>query len=438
MSLPPSAGRPDRSMTLPGDIRPWSDRPVRPLRVLMSSYSCFPDQGSEPHQGWQWVRGMAAIGHEVTVLTTTLGRERIKERLDRDNLRLDIRYVPFRLTAPLVRVTPPFLATYSHYRTWQRDSYALAKKLHAVHPFDLIHHVSYSTILLGSPVSGLGIPFVYGPLGGGQSTAAVLSPWFGASGWRFERLRNALVKCTCSIPGSRAAVRRADVVLATNRDTARLAKSLGGARIEMMIDTGVDSSVIADVPAGSGHGNQLLWVGRPLARKGLGLALEAFQLARISRPNLRLWIAGVSAADLETQFGGVPDHVDPLGWVPTVELAQLYRKSDAFLFTSLRDSLGSQVVEAMSAGLPVIGLDHNGFADWVPSGAGRKITLAGASELVGSFADAIVEMLGDEQTRLTAGCAALEAVHGWSMEYRCRRMAELYEEVLGLEAIPFS
>jgi glycosyltransferase involved in cell wall biosynthesis len=71
------------------------------------------------------------------------------------------------------------------------------------------------------------------------------------------------------------------------------------------------------------------------------------------------------------------------------ELRTAYAEHDAMLFTSLRDSFGSQVLEAMAMGLPIITLDLHGAHDWVPDGASLKVAVSHPKETVQNLATAI-------------------------------------------------
>jgi glycosyltransferase involved in cell wall biosynthesis len=62
------------------------------------------------------------------------------------------------------------------------------------------------------------------------------------------------------------------------------------------------------------------------------------------------------------------------------EVRQAYLSHDALLFTSLRDSFGSQILEAMGVGLPVIALDQSGAHDFIPEEAGIKVPIASNAE----------------------------------------------------------
>ena len=63
------------------------------------------------------------------------------------------------------------------------------------------------------------------------------------------------------------------------------------------------------------------------------------------------------------------------------------------LFTSLRDSFGSQVLEAMAMGLPIICLDLHGAHDFVPDAASLKVSIGSPGETVHNLAGAIAGIL---------------------------------------------
>jgi glycosyltransferase involved in cell wall biosynthesis len=85
-----------------------------------------------------------------------------------------------------------------------------------------------------------------------------------------------------------------------------------------------------------------------------------------------------------------------------------YLKSDVFLFCSLRESFGSQMLEAMAFGLPVIALDHQGVRAFVPDAAGIKVPVTKPSETVQRLADAVTYLYRHPEKRLAARRYAYE------------------------------
>ncbi|MBI4872137.1 MAG: glycosyltransferase family 1 protein, partial [Candidatus Riflebacteria bacterium] len=105
-------------------------------RVLLSAFACEPGAGSEPGIGWGWARGLAALGHEVTVLTRPCHRPRIEEWLR-------LRAADARSMAFLYYDLPGFehswyrgnLGVQAYYVPWQWGASSLALAEHRRRPF---------------------------------------------------------------------------------------------------------------------------------------------------------------------------------------------------------------------------------------------------------------------------------------------------------------
>jgi hypothetical protein len=54
------------------------------------------------------------------------------------------------------------------YRKWSRYASVAAKRLNQEINFDLAHHVTYATWRMGSPLADVGVPWIWGPIGGGE------------------------------------------------------------------------------------------------------------------------------------------------------------------------------------------------------------------------------------------------------------------------------
>ena len=144
------------------------------LRVLMSAYACGPDRGSEPGVGWNAVRA-AARDHDVWVLTSREHQTAIEAAVARDGLSVRFVFVDWPRWLEFTKRTRVGFELQQYW--WQFAAYLRARTLHARIGFDLAHHVTVCRYWMPSFLPFLGIPFVWGPVGGGES--APKSFWAG-------------------------------------------------------------------------------------------------------------------------------------------------------------------------------------------------------------------------------------------------------------------
>jgi glycosyltransferase involved in cell wall biosynthesis len=397
----------------------------RPLKALVAAYAVSPYRGTEPGFGWHTTAALAATGVEVHVITGVEWRADIEAHGHRA-AGLTFHYV-----------NPPALrrgfrsgqrSVYAEYLAWQRCCLEAAIALDAEHDFDVAHHLNWGSLFWGSTLSRLGKPFVFGPIGGGEISPKTLREWFGAS-WRREAQRNwALRRALLLNPRARRTVRGADLVLATNRETAALSRALGATRVELCLDTAVSSEAIVqkDREAPPGSAPTVLWVGRNLPRKGVALALHAFAHVRRAVPSAELVMLGGGLHDeaitRQIEALGLASTVRRLGHVPLPAVIEKYDTSSVMLFSSLREAFGAQVLEAMSRGLPVVALDIHGVADFMPAAAGVKVPLQRGEGLAAALGEGVARLLTDPELWQSASRAARAAVdqHTW-----CRRAEKL-------------
>lgn len=319
------------------------------------------------------------------------------------------------------------------YVLWQRAALQRARQLQEQIGFHIVHHVSWGTVSEPPLLWRLPVPFVWGPVGGGQVAPATLRSYLG-SATRVEWVRDARMRVVSFRPVLRKTARRSAMILATNYETARILKRAGAKRLTLFLDTGIrEDFLLKQVPDRvPGPRLTLLWAGRLQPRKCLPLALEA--LAQTRDLSVRLLVAGKGAMRGEWEALslrlGLSSRVEFLGQVPYNQMPALYRSADVFIFTSLRDSFGSQVLEAMAAGLPIIALDHQGVAAFVPDNAGIKVPIAGPRETVSGLSSAIHFMAVSGPARIEMGRAAWEFARAQTWAKRAELMGHWYEEII--------
>ena len=174
---------------------------------------------------------------------------------------------------------------------------------------------------------------------------------------------------------------------------------------------------------------RLLWSGLLIHRKSLHLLIRALaQLPDDVPYELRIVGEGPMRKSWErlARRTGVAAHTQWLGRLPHNEALQQYAWADVFVFSSLRDTTGTVVVEALGAGVPVIGLDHQGVHDVLTEDCGVKIPVTAPGEVISRMSEAIARLARDhaERERLSRGAVERAGNYLWSRQEI--EMIELY------------
>jgi glycosyltransferase involved in cell wall biosynthesis len=404
------------------------------MRILLVGHGCSPVRGSEQSFTWNWAWHLSKF-YQVWVMAHPHARCEVEKYLSA-NPNPCLRFVWVTLPAwydPWKPETGRGIRLRLHYLLWQREILRRARELHREVQFDLVHHVSWGTIGAPPLLWRLRIPFVWGPVGGGQTPPAAFRRYF-ANGWSFELFRTYHLRYKLRSRALRRAARNSALALATNRETEAALRAAGAPRVELFLDSGVTEAFLPS-PVINRPGREpvkLLWVGQFAGRRALPLALEA--MATLRPGCCRLLVIGDGPLrhkwERLTERMQLQDRVAFLERVPWQEMPRVYAEADIFLFTSLRDSFGTQVLEAMAHALPIVTLNHQGVGTFVPDGAGIKVSVATPSETVAGLAAAIRLLAGSAELRRRMGEAGWRFARTQIWSERAERVSKLYDEVL--------
>jgi glycosyltransferase involved in cell wall biosynthesis len=410
---------------------------TRRLKVLVEAYECSPGRGHVPGSAWRIVRRLSEC-HDIWVLTEARYEKEIRENMSPTealNGSLNFLYIP--------RIERPGRAKGYHsslpigamlrYRQWLMRSYEVASKLRGEISFDLVHHLRADTFREPGFLWKLGLPFVWGPMGGTGFLPWSMMPVLSFRGRVAHSVKN--IVNAIQLRGSRRviqALRHAHVLAQTCEDRDNLRKVHG-------VEACVVHEQSADPSLGFVRrftGNDLLrlvWAGRCTERKGIPLLLRALQVPDLrNRVELHLAADGPKLQEwkLLADRLGIGDACVWHGWLSQKATLALLSECHVAAFPSLREATSTFVMQALSTGLPIVCLDHCGFGDVVDETCGFKIPVTNPGRVVSGLSHAFCTMIQNPEVVECLSKGAIERSRQYSWETTASLISKAYEDAV--------
>lgn len=402
----------------------------RQLRVLLSAYACEPDKGSEPGIGWQWALNLAAAGHAVHAITRANNRDAIERALARQPVPgLQFSYYDLPRWARWWKRGGRGVHLY--YLLWQWGAYRLARKLCRAQRFDVAHHITFGVFRQPSFMAFLGVPFVFGPVGGGERAPLALRRSFPLRGKIGDLLRDVANAWVRFDPLMHAVFRRSSVILCKTRDTLEAIPRRYRAKCRLQLEIGAVVAPDAVAPPRRGEGLRVLYAGRLVYLKGVHLALAAFASLLQAHPTARFTIIGSGPEQARLHclatILGIAAAIDWRPWLAQNELMHAYAQHDVLLFPSLHDSSGNTVLEALARGVPVVCLNLGGPAALVDDRCGIRVVADDEQSAIDGLANALLTLARQRKLRAQMAQAARQRARvEFSWLRQTEKMSRLY------------
>ncbi|MEA5506343.1 glycosyltransferase [Halotia wernerae UHCC 0503] len=390
--------------------------------------------GSEPGVGWNTVCELGQY-HKIWVFTREDNRSYIEAELSNKPIPgLEFVYVDlpgskwWKLSLGGVHL---------HYYLWQIKAYLLARKLHEEIGFDVSHHVTYVRYSSPSFISLLPIPFIWGPVGGGESAPKAFWKNFGFRGKMYEIIRSMAHQLGESDPFVNLTIQNSTLIRATTEDTAKRLRQMGATNVQVYSESGLSQQEIqqlAQRPILDNCQIRFISMARLLHWKGIHLGVQAFAQADLP-DDAEYWILGDGPERERLQILaeelGVSNRVKLWGRLSRSETLDKLSKCHVLVHPSLHDSGGWVCLEAMAAGCPVICLDLGGPSVQVTAENGLKIQAHTPEQAVQDIAQAMMCLAQDPELRLRMGHAGQKrVVQFFKWDVKAESLAQLYEEMV--------
>ncbi len=192
-----------------------------------------------------------------------------------------------------------------------------------------------------------------------------------------------------------------------------------------IIHCGVDPARYRPAPH---DGQELLFVGRLAAVKGVPVLLEAVAALKPRFPALRLTLIGDGpdrpALEAQARALGLGETVQLLGYRSQSEVAEALAETDIFTLPSFAEGVPVVLMEALASHVPVVTTQIAGVPELVQDGASGRLVPPGDTQ---ALEQAIAGLLRSDSLRRTMGAegrARVEAAYDISRE--AARLSSLF------------
>ena len=127
---------------------------------------------------------------------------------------------------------------------------------------------------------------------------------------------------------------------------------------------------------------------------------------------------------------GIASRIEWVGWPAYRDTLPQYAWADVFAFTSLRDTSGTGLLEALAAGAPLLSVDHQGAADLVHAGCGLLVPVGDPAATIAGFARGVQALAADERLLKTLSDAALAEAYRYTWEPQRAALQDWYDAAL--------
>jgi glycosyltransferase involved in cell wall biosynthesis len=175
----------------------------------------------------------------------------------------------------------------------------------------------------------------------------------------------------------------------------------------------------------------ILYVGRVSWEKNLNLLVQAYQTMNHEQCHLVIVGDGPAYTELQQKLAGLP--VTFTGYLTGEALATAYASADVFAFPSYTETFGQAVLEAMSCGLPVVGLLSEGVCDLVDhekTGLLLNIQQLAEKEKVAAYSANLTLLVRNHQLRQQMSQASLVEAQKRSWYEAMEKLVKGYQEVI--------
>lgn len=409
------------------------------LRILVSAYSFSPEARTSTDfdrgiLGWHLVDHLRRF-YDIFVITHNRNRDVVLDALSTGAMpKVNIHFVNLPRYWRLLHRTE--LGRWLCCFLWQRKAWKYSRSLHEQIVFDAFHNLTPEYDWIPSFIGAyLPVPFIWGPLGGGERPPRGLV----ALSSVFDRWKNRTNLWGQWLGRKHAARKEAEkkarAVLVCNQETRVKLSKIEERKLHYFPLTGVFLDTVQSKIKKKPNDKRtfrIISAGSLDKANGFDLAIEAFFLFLKSFPDADFVIfgEGPDQKNLERKIEDIrlESKIRIHPWIDGKALHERMQDSDVFLSTGMQDRGGFFAVQAMSAGLPVVCLALGGQGMVIQENWGIRVKAENKEQCVRDLAKALENLYEDRAKRRKMSLAAKKNIKEF---YTWKELGKILRRIYG-------
>lgn len=360
------------------------------MNILVMAYAISPYRGSEYAVAWNYVMHMSK-NNNLTVLYGTsdehIGETDTIDKYLKEHTVKNVRFIavqPNILTNLLNWPNRNGLFVYTFYyafAVWQRTAYNVAKEIIKTEHFDLVHNVGPIGYREPGYLWKLGLPYIWGPVGGANNAPLQLMkhmPLIGRMKQTFRNVANIIQFHTKH--RLKLALKATDVLLTATSENQRKFKKVYHKDSIYFPENCITGEITLDESKFDNPSKyNIIAIGTLDSRKSIGIFLESL-VQVYNRDMLHVDIVGDGPLRDNLQRFAKENGLDKLitwyGQLPRVKAVKVFNSAHLHVITSVSEGNPTTIWEAMSYGVPTMSFDHCGMHDTICDRCGIRVPIA--------------------------------------------------------------
>ena len=379
------------------------------MNILVLAAFISPTKGSEYSVAWNYVKHMS----KYNILTVVYGAsgDVLGDCLEMERFALEhpmprVKFVAVhasKTTHALNYLNRKGIFPYSFYvafKSWQKQAYQVAKKLVKTEHFDLCHMVGPIGYREPGYFWKLGLPYMWGPIGGVNNSPWALVKHLPLKG-RLKHIFRSSVNILQMYSSSRVkkALHETDLLLTATTENQRKFYEFYGKESIYLPENCIDAEIrVNEEKYCHPDTYNFIIVGRQDDRKNSKLFLRSLTHVK-DKGKLHVDVVGDGPALKYIKQYAADNKLDSLitwyGQLSRSKAVELFNNAHMHVITSISEGNTTVIWESMSYGVPTLSLDHCGMHDTIDEESGIRIPIHSYEQCVKDIAKTIDKLLGN-------------------------------------------